>query len=176
MNQQKPEYLRPALIVGAIAGVLSGLPVFSLVNCVCCLWILGGAALAVKTLSQATTLVLKPSDGALEGALTGIIAAIAHTLTTLAFKPDMETARRVLDWLSSIGIERPSNIDGILERTTAFMSPAWIILGLFITAIMYALVGALGGVIGVSLFGKKPAPAVAAPPPPPPSSGPADAT
>ena len=42
MNAQKPEYLRPALIVGAVAGLLSGLPFFGLFNCICCLWIVGG--------------------------------------------------------------------------------------------------------------------------------------
>ena len=44
MNPQRPEYLRPALIAGAVAGLLSGLPVVSAGNCICCLWIFGGAA------------------------------------------------------------------------------------------------------------------------------------
>jgi len=60
------------------------------------------------------------------------------------------------------------------------MSPTWMIIGLFFTAVMFALIGVLGGIIGVSLFGKKPASAVpAAPPeapPQPPSSGPGDAS
>jgi len=180
MNQARPEYLRPALIVGAAAGILSGLPVLSLVNCLCCLWILGGAAFAVKLLSQATPIVLKPSDGALEGALTGVIAAVSHTIVSLAFPPNIESARRVLEWLSSMGIEQPANIDGLLEGTSRFMSPTWMIIGLFFTAVMFALIGVLGGIIGVSLFGKKPASAVpAAPPeapPQPPSSGPGDAS
>ncbi|OGD18207.1 MAG: hypothetical protein A2V76_09755 [Candidatus Aminicenantes bacterium RBG_16_63_14] len=170
MNAQKPEYLRPALIVGAVAGLLSGLPFFGLFNCICCLWIVGGAAMAAKLLSSKTPGILKPSDGAIVGALTGIVAALVSTVLTAALKPDVETARRVLDWLSSLGIEQPSNIDSLLERGSSFLSPGWLLLGLFVSAAVYALMGVLGGIIGVSLFARK-----AAPPAPPTASGPSDA-
>lgn len=176
MDQQKPEYLRPALIAGAVAGMLSGLPIFNLLNCLCCLWIIGGAAVSVKLLANRTSGPLTSSDGAVVGALTGIVASVVHTVLTLAQKPDVETARRVMDWLSSLGLEMPSNVDGILERSSAFRSPGWVILGLFITAAMYAIVGALGGVIGVSLFTKKGAPPASAPPPPTPPQIPSGPT
>jgi hypothetical protein len=168
MDQQKLEYLRPALIAGAVAGMLSGLPFFSLLNCLCCLWIVGGAALSVKLLANRTPGVLTSSDGAVVGALTGIVASVVHTVLTLAQKPDVETARRVMDWLSSLGLDVPSNVDGILESGSAFRSPGWVLLGLFVTAVMYAIVGALGGIIGVSLFAKKGVPPAPVPPPPTP--------
>jgi len=175
MDQKKPEYFRPALIAGAVAGLLSGLPFFSLFNCVCCLWILGGAAMAVMLLAKDSPGILKPSDGAIVGALTGIVAAVVHTVLTLAIKPNMEaTARQVQEWLSRLGYEMPSNFDSMLERGSAFMSPTWAILGLFVTAAMYAVIGVLGGIIGVSLFGRKTvqaAPPPAAPPPPSPGPG-----
>ena len=179
MDAQKHEYFRPALIAGAVAGLLSGLPVLALGNCICCLWIVGGAAMAVKMLSQRSATALRPSDGALEGALTGIVAAVVHTVLTLVQRPDMETVQRVFNWLSSLGIERPANLDGVLARTSAFQSTGWVILSLFITAAIYTVVGALGGIIGVSLFGKKALPPAAAPPAPaaPPAAppGPPDA-
>jgi len=180
MDKQKPEYFRPALIAGAIAGFLSGFPFFGLFNCVCCLWIVGGGAVAVKLLSKSTPGILSSSDGAVVGALTGIVASVVHTVLSLAFKPDIETARRVLDWLSGMGVESPSNVESMLESGSAFRSPGWILLGLFVTAAVYAVMGGLGGVIGVSLFAKKAAPPIQPPPPPPATPtptppGPADA-
>ncbi|HPW18757.1 MAG TPA: hypothetical protein PLP83_10325 [Candidatus Aminicenantes bacterium] len=173
MDPHKPEYFRPALIAGAAAGVFSAIPGFSLLNCVCCLWIMGGAAVAVKLLAQASPVSLKPADGALAGALTGIVAAVAHTLISMAFPPDIEMARRVLGWLSGLGIEQPPNIDSLLEGSTRLMSPGLVILGLFVTAAVFAVFGALGGVIGVSLFGRKALPPAAPPAAP---RGPADAS
>ena len=155
MDQKKPEYLRPALIVGAVAGLLSGIPFFSLFNCICCLWIVAGAAMATRLLARDSSGSLTSGDGAIVGALTGIVAAVVHTLLTLVLKPDVETVRRVLDWLSSVGFEKPSNIDGLLEKSSGLLSPGILLLGLFFTAAIYALMGVLGGIIGVSIFAKK---------------------
>lgn len=171
MNQSKPEYLRPALVAGAVAGLLSGLPLFGLFNCVCCLWIVGGAAWAAKMLADRTPGPLRPGDGALVGALTGIVAAVVHVILSTAFKPDVETARRVLEWFSGLGLEQPYDVDQLLERSGSLLSPAWLLLGLFFSAALYAVAGALGGVIGISRFARRPAPPAPPPPPlsPPPS-------
>ncbi len=167
MDKQKPEYLRPALIAGAVAGLFSGLPLFGLLNCVCCLWIVGGAAIAVKLLSKSTPGILSSSDGAIVGALTGIVASVVHTVMSLAFKPDIETARRVLDGLSSLGIDIPSDVEGMMESSSGFRSPGWMLLGLFVMAAVYAIMGILGGTIGVSLFARKAAPPAGTLPAPP---------
>ena len=37
MTPQKLDYFRPALTVGAVAGLLSDLPFLSAANCLCCL-------------------------------------------------------------------------------------------------------------------------------------------
>jgi hypothetical protein len=181
MDQQKPEYFRPALIAGAVAGLLSGLPVIGAGNCICCLWIVGGAAMAVKLLAARTAGPLRSGDGAVVGALTGIVAAVGHTVLSLVFQPfNVESSRRVLDWLASRGFEVPSNVDSILGESSGFLSPGWLLLGLFVYAAVYAVMGVLGGVIGVSLFAKKAAPPVPPPPAPPAiptgnPQGPADA-
>lgn len=168
MDEPKREYLRPALVAGAVAGLLSGLPFFGLFNCVCCLWIVGGAAWAAKMLADRTPgALLKPSDGAIVGALTGIVAAVVHVVLSSVLKPDVETARRVVDWLSGLGLEQPYDIDALLERGAGSLSPAWLLLGLFFSAAFYAVAGVIGGVIGVSRFGRKAAPP--APPLSPPS-------
>jgi hypothetical protein len=177
MDKQKPEYLRPALIAGAIAGLLSGLPIISVGNCVCCLWIVGGAAMAAKLLAKNTSGILTSGDGAIVGALTGIVGAVVHMLIAIPLRPsNIELGRRMFDWLSSLGLDMPSNMDGLLDGSSGFLSPGLFLLGLFVSAAVYAIMGVLGGIIGVSIFGRKKPQASppAAPLPPPP--GPGDAT
>jgi hypothetical protein len=176
MNQPKPEYFRPALVAGAVAGLLSGLPLIGAGNCLCCLWIVGGAALASKLLAGQTSGLLKAGDGALVGALTGIVAAVIDTIVKIPFQSyNMALARRLLERFSDFGTEIPSGFEGWFNGGAGYTSAAWLLLGLFVTAAIYGLMGALGGVIGVSLFGKKPLPPAPPPPPPAATEGPSDA-
>jgi hypothetical protein len=177
MNQQKPEFFRPALIAGAVAGLLSGLPIVGAGNCLCCLWIVGGAAVAVKLLMAGPAAgPLKAGDGAVVGALTGIVAAVVDTLIKIPLQPyNLELARRILDTLD-LESGMPAGLEGLFSGATARLSPGWLLVGLFVSAAVYAVMGALGGVIGVSLFGRKP---VSPGPPSAPSAppqGPADAS
>jgi hypothetical protein len=167
MRQQKPEYLVPALIGGAIAGVLTGIP---FINCLCCLWVLAGAALAAHLLAKNTAGPLTSGDGAIVGALAGIVAAIVHALVDIPFRAfNLDVARRILERMSGTFENLPSGWESWLEGSPAGLSVAMFLLGLFIGAAIYAVFGLLGGIIGVSLFGRKNLQAgpVEAPPPPP---------
>jgi hypothetical protein len=172
MDPQKPDYFRPALIAGAVAGLLSGLPLIGAGNCICCLWIVGGAAMAVRLLAARTRVLLTTGDGAVVGALTGITAAVVDAVVSIPLRSfNMDLARRILDKASEFGGDMPAGLDEILNRSGA-VSPGWFLLGLLLSAAVFAVMGALGGIIGVSLFGKKALPPVAPPPAPP---GPPDA-
>ena len=176
MDKQKPEYLRPALIAGAIAGLLSGLPIISAGNCVCCLWIVGGAAMATKLLAKNTSGILTSGDGAIVGALTGIVAAVVDTIVKIPLQPyNMALARRIFEKVSEFGTEMPAGLDGLLDGSSGFLSPGLFLLGLFVSAAVYAIMGVLGGIIGVSIFGRK-KPQTSPPAAPlPPLPGPGDA-
>ncbi len=172
MDPQKPDYFRPALIAGAVAGFLSGLPLIGMGNCICCLWIVGGAAMAVRLLAARTRALLTAGDGAVVGALTGITAAVVDAVVSIPLRSfNLGLARRFLDKAVELGGEMPAGLDDILNRSGA-VSPGWFLLGLFISAAVFALMGALGGIIGVSLFAKKALPPAAPPQIPP---GPPDA-
>jgi hypothetical protein len=174
MPQQKPEYFRPALTAGAVAGLLSGIPFIGAGNCICCLWIVGGAMIAVKLLARDTKIALTSGDGAVVGALTGIIAAVVDAVVKIPFQSfNMDLAQRILDKAAEMGGQMPAGLDGIFQGASATLSPGWFLLGLFVSAVVYAVFGALGGLIGISLFAKKAAPA-GTPPPPPPAIPPAD--
>lgn len=165
MDRQKPEYLTPALVAGAASGVLSGIP---LVNCLCCLWIIGGAALAARMLAARTDGVLTAGDGAIVGALTGIVATLVRAIMEIPFRSlNLEFARRLMEWTTQFADDMPSGWDGLLDRGIG-ASPGLFFLGLFLSAAIFAALGVLGGVIGVSLFGRK---ATRVPPSTPPPGG-----
>lgn len=171
MDNRRPEYLIPALTAGAIAGVLSGIP---FVNCLCCLWIIGGAVLAAHLLARNTPGPLTSGDGAIVGALTGIVAATVDSLMSIPLRPLNEAfVRRFMESLARVTDQLPPGVQDLMQRgrSTGF-SLAGFFLGLFVSAAIFAVLGILGGVIGVSLFGRKKIPA----PPPPPAQGPTHAT
>jgi len=180
MDQRKPEYFKPALIAGAIAGFLSGLPFIGSANCLCCLWIVGGAAAAVKLLAKETPAALTSGDGAIVGMLTGIVAAVVDTLVSIPLRSfNLGLAQKIMDTASEMGGEMPAGLDGLFQSAAGPLSPGWFLLGLFMSSVLFAVFGALGGIVGVSLFVKKPARAVPpmAPPTIPPATppGPTDA-
>jgi uncharacterized protein involved in cysteine biosynthesis len=150
----------PVLVGGALAGILTAVP---LVNCFCCLWIIGGAMLAVHLYVKNSTVSLKAGDGAIVGVLAGIVAAVVDAFVSLPFEAiNQEYVRKFMNELSRFVEEMPSGWEDWLSRRAGGVSPAWFLLSLMASAVIYAVFGALGGIIGSSLFGKK-----AAPPPPP---------
>ena len=179
MTAQKPDYLRPALTVGAAAGLLSGLPFLSAGNCFCCLWILGGAIVAVRLLANQAPGPLVSSDGAVVGALTGIVAAVVDALVSIPLRSfNLGLAPRLLDKAAEMGGQLPAGLDEFFNAGTGPLSPGWFLLGLMVSAAVFAVVGALGGLIGVSLLAKRAVPPAApAPPADPPQTppGPGDA-
>jgi hypothetical protein len=81
--------------------------------------------------------------------------------------------RNFVDRLSRFAEQMPSQWRDLLERRTPRgFSPGLFFLDLFVTAAIFAVLGVLGGVIGVSIFGRKKAPA----PPAAPQGSPPDAT
>jgi hypothetical protein len=156
MNEQGPRMLPPALIGGAVAGILSGLP---FLNCLCCFWIIGGAMLAAHLLAKESRVSLKAGDGALVGALAGISAAVVNSLIAIPLAGlKLAVTRRMLERLAEFADEMPSGWEAWLDKTGAGFSVALFFIGLFVSAAIFAAVGALGGVLGASLFGRKPIP------------------
>ena len=146
--------LTPALIGGAAAGVLSGLPV---IQCLCCLWIPAGAALAVFLAARANKgeAAFRPADGARIG---------AHSLVNIPFQSvHLAFYRRMFEHLAEYGQTMPDGWQDFFNPAkTGGFSATGFVLGLLIFAVIFAAFGALGGVIGASLFGRK-APSAAPP-------------
>ena len=153
MDNQKSAMFSAALISGAVAGVLSGVP---FVCGLCCLWIIGGGMLAAYLLVKGSPVALSAGDGAIVGVFTGIVAAVVRTFVSIPFRPfNMEFLQKVITWLIEYGGEMPLGYEDMLEGgSTQFSVPEFLIL-LMVFAIFFSALGALGGIIGISLFGKK---------------------
>lgn len=153
MSDKKEGIFVPALIGGAAAGFLSSIPLF---NCLCCLWIIGGAVFAAYLVSRKTPVPLSYGEGAILGIMTGLIAAIVEAFVSLPFAAlENEFLRRFLERFQEYAESMPRGWTSLLEKEMSGLTLPWFMLGLLISAFLFALFGALGGIIGVSLFGKK---------------------
>jgi len=142
----------PALIGGGIAGVLSAIPI---VNCLCCLWIIGGAMLASYLLTKNSPVQLTAGDGAIVGALSGLFATFADAIASIPFNAmSQEFLTRFSEKFSEYAEEVPEGWAEFLQRSSESSGP-WILVGILITAVIFVSLGVLGGIIGISLFGKK---------------------
>ncbi len=69
MSEDTRRMLQPAAIGGVVFGVLSGIPVISLLNCACCAYAIGGGMLAAHLYFKDLPAVAQQSYG--EGAMVG---------------------------------------------------------------------------------------------------------
>ncbi|MCA1612760.1 MAG: hypothetical protein LC800_01135 [Acidobacteria bacterium] len=146
---------KAALIGGALAGVLSGLPIIS--GC-CFLWAIGGGFLAVfMYLKDAPPGPLEMGDAAKLGALAGAIGAVISIVLGLPFM------------LLGIGASAVQNSDLQSAGISSGIMAVGGIVGLLLRAALVVGFAALGGVIGAAVLGKNRPGGVGTPPPPPPS-------
>ncbi len=170
MNQQRPPLIVPALIGGTIAGVLSSVP---FVNCLCCLWIIGGAMLAAALWARDNSTSLTAGDGALVGAYTGVFAAITHTLIGIPLAAvNARFFVKIFERMSAYTNEMPPDWRQWFDQSIGPLSITGLLLNLIISAAVFCALAALGGVLGAALFGKKTPPSCSGPPPVPPPSKP----
>lgn len=140
--------LKPAVLGGLIVGVLSAIP---FINYCCCIWTLGGGALAAYLYIKSSPTPVKIGDGALVGGLAGVVGAIIYLIIGLPIAILLGTAA-MEEQFARQGIQLP--FSGVLLM----------ILSGIIGAVILAVLTALGGIIGVAIFEKRKD--GAAPPPP----------
>jgi uncharacterized membrane protein YeaQ/YmgE (transglycosylase-associated protein family) len=158
MNTQQPRMLMPALIGGLLSGVLTAIP---FVSCFCCLWVIAGGLLASYLLSKDSPRNLTTGDGVIVGIFAGIIGAVVDTIVSIPFDAllrNSEFMRAILDRLGEYAQDLPAGLEGILESGpfNGSVSVTWMLLGLVLSMVIFSVFSALGGIIGVSLFKKKP--------------------
>lgn len=156
MNNERPSMLIPALVGGGLAGLFSAIP---FLNCLCCLWIIGGAMLSSYLLAKDSRVNLGSGDGAIVGVFAGLVAAVAHAVINLPLQAvNVQIARRFLERLAQFAENLPSGLNAWLEQGPGGVTLPMFFLGLLLSSVIFAALGALGGIIGMALFGKKKTP------------------
>lgn len=147
--------LKPALLGGLIAGILSVIPIVS--TC-CCLWAILGGLLASFLYIKSSAAPVTTGGGAGVGAITGAVGALIYIIIGLPISLFFGIAQ-MEDAFRRSGVEIP--LGGI----------ALVVLSVFVVAVLIVIFSTLGGILGVPIFEKR----KGAPPPPPQdfSAGPA---
>jgi hypothetical protein len=149
--------LQPALFGGLFIGVLSALPIINFGNCLCCMWVVGGGALAVYLMQQNYPFAVQAADGALVGMFAGLsggaLCGLLGIPLALAFGPmEQRIFQRALESNPDVPPEVRSMFNNLaVGSVIGFMA----IVGVFVRAIVFGVIAMLGGLLGVALFKKK---------------------
>ena len=129
-------------IAGVLAGVLSGLPIVSAVNCLLCGWVWGAGILAVYLYRRNTGAApVTTSTGLIIGLLVGIISAILASLLSTAFTANTPVP------LTQEQLEQLGDAAEFLTNPAAMGATTFLV-----NLIAHPIFGAIGGLIGSAIF------------------------
>lgn len=152
--EERPDKLRPALIGGALIGIISAIPIISLINCFCCAGVIIGGILAVHLYNKNLgRLELTSSDGVVIGLMAGASGALISTILTSMITGGV---KRQIDQILEYSTKIPPEIQDALIRIQEMGGNLFfVIVGLVFSLIIFSIFGIIGGVIGVSILKKK---------------------
>jgi len=152
--------LQPAFYGGLFIGVLSALPLVSVGNCCCCLWVIAGGVLATYLRQQNTPYEVPASEGALLGLMAGAIGGVVAAILSIPMAAMTSGIQRdVVERILSANPDIPPEVRDTMQRAAGSAARIGF---MFISIIVDMVFGMLGGLLGVAMFKKN------APPPPPP--------
>jgi len=154
--------LVPVLSGGVLIGVMSALP---FVKVCCCLWILGGGAIAAFLLQANDENPITLGDGALVGLFSGLLGAVIDLVVSISIH--LVRGMDVQDELSQVTQfpnMPPEMVDAIARiGSSGFAAVLLMGIGFIMMLMLGAIFSTLGGLLGAFFFKKKVAPV---PPPP----------
>ena len=156
--------LKPALIGGVLLGILSVIPFVNVGNVCCCLWAILGGMLASKLYINNSPTPANAGDGAVVGALAGIVGAIIYVIIGIPINYAMGPTMRNL-MLRLLENADPRQAD-IMRRQFEVAGDAiapHIIQGLILAVLLFVF-ALIGGLLGVVIFEKRKGGAPPAPP------------
>ena len=154
----KPKKFVPALVGGAVLGVLSSIPIVALANVACCSWaIVGGALAALMLVKRSPILRVASGDGALAGMLAGLIGSVLYLLIHIPFAAHtMEQAVAAMKQAQSQQTD-PQAIQ-MLQTWTSFAQDNGYLASLVVwgcCSLIAIGMATIGGLIGVAIFERR---------------------
>jgi hypothetical protein len=157
-------FVQPTLIGGAVAGVLSALPIISAGNHCCCLWVVSGGVVAAYILQQNQQMAIAPGDGALAGLFAGLAGAAIYLVLSIPITILMAPMERAM---MERFIESGRMPPEFREFVGAYTGGAFkIALGFVFMLMAGAVFSTLGGLLGAAIFKKSLPPGTIDVPPP----------
>jgi hypothetical protein len=158
--------VKPALIGGAVLGILSVIP---LVSTCCCLWAILGGLLASYLYVKDSPAPVTTGEGAVLGAMAGVVGAVIAVIIGIPLSLLIGSAMQnmLVGWVSSMD---PNQADMMRRQMEAGSTVAGAIVNGLILAVLLIIFAVIGGLIGIPLFEKRKG--VMPPPPPAPGGGP----
>jgi hypothetical protein len=151
---ERPDKLGPALIGGAVIGIISAIPIVNFINCFCCAGVIIGGIVAVRQYQKNLgALELTSSEGMTLGLMAGASGALISTILTAMITGGV---KRQIDKILEYSSEMPPEIEDALIRIQDMGGEMFfIIVGLVFSLIIYSIFGIIGGLIAVSVLKKK---------------------
>ena len=145
------EKLKPALIGGLVACILSVIPIVATCSC---LWSIGGGVLAGFLYIPKAPAPVTVGEGAILGAMAGVVQAAVRIIIGIPLSYAMAANMGLEEQLERMNVQLP--VTGMML----------IILGTLLGAVLAIGLSTLGGLISVPLFEKRKGGPTAPPPPP----------
>jgi hypothetical protein len=147
MNNKLKAALLGGLIVGLVSGIISLIPI---VKVCCCLFGIGGGVVAGLIYIKGSPARVSIGDGAMVGALAGVVGAIIYLVVSLP----------ITLWVGAAEVERAFSQYG---RQMPFTGTVLIVVSCIVGSIGLIVLAAIGGILSVPIFEKR---KDAIPPPP----------
>jgi hypothetical protein len=145
--------------VGALVmGVLSSLPLISVANLCCCLWVISGGVAAAYVLQQGQPEPITPADGAFVGFLSGLGGAVVYLVIAVPLELTIGPMEREMmrRWVENMG--GAEGFRNYAERADLVSAPVRALLGFVMMLFVGAIFSTIGGLLGALMFKKAPLP------------------
>lgn len=150
-----PNRTQSVLIGGLVAGILST-SVLGVINILCCAGVIIGAVVGVWHYTEENQLTIPSGQGALIGALCGVVGAIiAGVLNQVLVAIGLDFATAMQETMMQNFGMSADQVEQMRQMQEAQQGGVlWVILGTLFNTVLFAVFGAIGGAIGASVFQK----------------------